>query len=644
MKRSMFIAFVLASMLLLPSPALSEEGDEQPKLSYTRLLQRVQLRLLGRSPTMAEYEAVLNAADDAAREAMIDDAIETGLKSKAFYDEMVLFGYEYLRVKRYGMDIAWPPWKNAVQLYPCPANSLHAGRFGSINYNEGMSDSRFICDGNAGQCDTNNDNYCRYGFTCDGADPPICQPNACTEDKDCGAEFRCDVDAGVCKVILSERAPWWAPNTTVKLIGWAGEGHTSAPNKVDAETLEPTGPLFDCGVVIMGTKGGNTSTQYPHDVTFKANYAIRPRCGCGPNLIYCGRGVAGGNKKDLAEGLITVHDGYENDPNGKQSSIFQEPARLFAHIIVNDRSFDDLITADYTVVNQPLQHFYIRTARQTGRFQELDNNTWWQDIQDPNEWREVIVEDINPFYLKARDTKFDPRIDPGEPPGIPSAGVLTTLGASGAFLRERPRAARWLESLACREFVPPPSDAVFPPFNGDPGSSGTCYHCHVNMDPAAIHFKRFALMGAYGIGGQGIGGISPYRWKDGADYYFNRVWSRWEGEYAPYTKMTPVTDDDIAFNPDARFIDFAPPGTTLFGVESDGTIGPLGFAKMLIESGKFDRCTVRRFYQRFMGLKLHPAKHKLYIDKLVKVYIEKGKQIRPFIKWMMKQARFRQGH
>ena len=100
-------------------------------------------------------------------------------------------------------------------------------------------------------------------------------------------------------------------------------------------------------------------------------------------------------------------------------------------------------------------------------------------------------------------------------------------------------------------------------------------------------------MGPYGIGGIGIGGMSPKRWEQAGNsdaYYL-----RWEGAYAPDTVMTPATADHIAFNPDARFIDFAPPEMSLFGVTGDGTIGPLGFGKMLGASGKFDRCSVRRF-------------------------------------------------
>jgi hypothetical protein len=65
---------------------------------------------------------------------------------------------------------------------------------------------------------------------------------------------------------------------------------------------------------------------------------------------------------------------------------------------------------------------------------------------------------------------------------------------------------------------------------------------------------------------------------------------------------------------------------------------------MIVDSGEFDRCAVRRFYERFGGMKLDPAKHKLYIDKLVKVYSDSGKKMKPFIKWILSQPRFRKGH
>jgi hypothetical protein len=418
--------------------------------------------------------------------------------------------------------------------------------------------------------------------------------------------------------------PWWAPGTTIETIGWAGQGHTSVPYWKDPAQEQ------DCGVIRINVMSKET-------VIHGGNNSFKPRCGCGPNLIYCARRM---QSQKIGGETGMSYDGYATDPNGILSSLFQESARLFAHLIVNDRPFDDLVLANYTVVNQGLQHFYVRAARQTGRFDELDQSLWWQEVADPNAWREVVVEEMYPLLLAERDTKFDPTLDYGEPKGLPSAGVLTTIGSLGSFMRERPRAARWLENLTCREFNPPDSQIQFGPFEYDPGTQGVCQQCHQLIDPAAIHFKRFGAIG------QHIAGLSPYRW-NAIQKYGNPLWKQvpgWDAQYIPNTLMTPVSEMDIAMNPDARFFDFAPPGTTLFGATGDGTIGPLGFGKMIVASGEFDRCTVRRFYERYGGLKLNPAKHKLYIDKLLEVYLESGKKIRPLIKWIVSQPRFRKGH
>ena len=53
---------------------------------------------------------------------------------------------------------------------------------------------------------------------------------------------------------------------------------------------------------------------------------------------------------------------------------------------------------------------------------------------------------------------------------------------------------------------------------------------------------------------------------------------------------------------------------------------------------------MRRFYERYAEVKLNPGTHKLYIDKLTQVFASQGKKIRPFIKWIFEQPRFRKGH
>ena len=121
------------------------------------------------------------------------------------------------------------------------------------------------------------------------------------------------------------------------------------------------------------------------------------------------------------------------------------------------------------------------------------NTTWWRPDadnaprdplhpvpNDPQAWREFVVEDLEPFHLALtngrersgsmeRTYRFDPRTTTAAPQGLPTAGVLTMMGAMSSFPRERVRAARFLEMFACQSFSPPPADVHFPPLENDPG-------------------------------------------------------------------------------------------------------------------------------------------------------------------------------
>jgi len=98
-----------------------------------------------------------------------------------------------------------------------------------------------------------------------------------------------------------------------------------------------------------------------------------------------------------------------------------------------------------------------------------------------------------------------------------------------------------------------------------------------------------------------------------------------------------------AANPSARFIDFLPPEQSLLGEQSDGTVGPLGFGKLLMASGAFDRCAVRRLHERFVGRDLDPATEAGYLDALVEGFIAGDRKARPFIKLLTQTASFRRG-
>jgi len=404
--------------------------------------------------------------------------------------------------------------------------------------------------------------------------------------------------------------PWFAVGTTVNTIGRAGTGVVTGSGGVDC--------------------GGAPRLQEVPDFQWR-NYPPAPDCSCGPHLIYCHLMIYPSPQSGPT-------DGDNNAADSQRRAAWEEPARLFAHIVTQDKPFSDLVIGNYTVVNLKLQQMYLRLARLNPANRGLDTSRWFLQINDSTAWREVPFESMYPNLLSRRSYAIDPRRDASELAGFPSAGVLTSIGSMASFARERVRAARWLETFACRSFTAPPADAVFSPFQGDPYSGGQCQYCHTQIDPAAIFFKRVD----FDINGRMfVGGVGPGRWSDELTYA--DPFSRWLSTFRPGTFLTPSTAAEIQFNPNARFIDFLQSPNTLFGLAGDGTIGPLGFGKLLVDSGEFDRCAVRRIFQRVVGYELEPGRDSELIQQLAQDFQTNGRKVKPFIKSLLSADIFRRG-
>ena len=222
-------------------------------------------------------------------------------------------------------------------------------------------------------------------------------------------------------------------------------------------------------------------------------------------------------------------------------------------------------------------------------------------------------------------------------------GVLMSPGFLALWVRERVAGARALEMFACENFVPPPPTAHFAPYQGDPAAGGPCMHFHTRIDPASIHFRRFMRTGA-GFDMLGVGDAHYGSAWTRAEYPFSGdPWERMSRLWAPGTRLTPVTAEDAMREPESRFIDFLPPDQTLYMQTSDGTVGPLGLAHMLIGSGAFDRCAVRRLHRRFVGRDVSPTSESGYLEQLVTAFLENDRQVRPFIRHLVHTDAFGRG-
>jgi hypothetical protein len=553
-------------------------------LEASRVLRRIYLVLRGRPPLDDEAAPLDAATTDAEREAVLARAIDEGLASPDFYSEMVDFGHQWMRNGAYRTGAQGDSYMGhmAANLGTCDATTIH-DRAWFMSAQDG-SRGRAWCD-----------------------DP--------------AAPSR-DVEA------------WWAPGMTTRLIGEAASTRT---------ILGVDGTPVDCGIAI-------------EDYYDRKN---PPGCGCGPNAAWCW------------PGSVLLGGGGD-----QQRDMWDEPARLVAHLAWHDRALSDLVLANYTVATTRARALYLRFGRQTGLYNDLldANATWFRPehgsaLRDPlhpeptdaRAWRELVVEELAPQLLSlsggelsadpSRTFRWDPRTDSGPAPGLPASGVFTMPGMNSSFPRERPRAARMLEIFACREFTPPPADAHFPPQADDLARSGECMHCHMLMDPVAIAFRRWIFMGYY-VPAPVLADMANLEIPDDifavGRRFDHRRWfrvgaGRWEQNWLPNTTMTPITEAELAANAGAVFLDTIPPEYTIFGEHTDGTMGPLAFAKVLVSSGEFDRCAARRIYERFIGRPLDPTTEGLYIETLAAELAAGGRLVRPFVRHLLESTEFRRG-
>lgn len=545
-----------------------------------RLLRRASIALRGTPPTDAEYAAMEAAGDETAQRAFVATFVDGVLQDPVFYTAMFELGREWLNMPTVPSTADQPEYGPQQQrsLQRCGATTAEAGKWA----------------------------YYREDY--EGGHAQICSGLL----RDGGVVFETTLE------------PWWAPGTTVTLVG-------SAASTLDSgiENTNGNWRRISCDGRPSGT------------------------CGCGPNAVNC--------HADFQQ-----YAGWEDyadwNETGQRRQLSEEPARWFAHLAWHDRPATDLILSTKSVGTTRTISAYVMQGAESGDLSQLSDDGWWRPSKfmsapvdplhtagDPAAWREFDVPTVSRVFIADRSYHYDPRVMTTPVQGVPAAGILTSIGFLAAQPRERLRAARMLEALACEVFAPP-SGQTFNEYRRDPADEGPCQHCHRRIDPAAIHFKRFAKQGSAfeGFGATyPMPGIGPWRfnpvWRTGQYPYGGEPYSHFNRWYEADTKLTPATQPQITADPMAVFIDFLPPDQTLLGQTSDGTIGPLGFAKMIVASGNFDRCVVRRLHTYVLGRDIDPAKETGYLDKLTADFINGGRRVRPFVKALTTSDLFQRG-
>jgi Protein of unknown function (DUF1588)/Protein of unknown function (DUF1592) len=183
-----------------------------------------------------------------------------------------------------------------------------------------------------------------------------------------------------------------------------------------------------------------------------------------------------------AQGLLNgddfpnVQTYYEELPDDQQyearKSVAREPLELMAHIVLNDRPFTEIVTADYTVLNPFSAVVY------------NNNDLEFEDAYDANEYKEGNI-----FAVKD-----------GEMVKFPHAGILTSPMFLNRYPTSRTNVNRHRARIVLRELLATdilrvanrpidPTKAVT--FANPTREEESCKMCHVIIDPIAGTFQRW---------------------------------------------------------------------------------------------------------------------------------------------------------
>ncbi|WP_096087339.1 c-type cytochrome [Agaribacterium haliotis] len=211
---------------------------------------------------------------------------------------------------------------------------------------------------------------------------------------------------------------------------------------------------------------------------------------------------------NLAE-LIELRD--EQGLNDYNKSLAEEPLELIAYIVENDRPYSEILTADYTVVDEALDLLY-QSNKQPGK-------NWVKAVNQGQHVRS------NSKKLYESDRRIE----------LPHAGILSTLAynlrwPSSETNRNRARAKYIMlnflgfdiEAVAARDF----SDEELADADNPTLNNPACAQCHEALDPIAGAFQNVGNNGTFldRLGADGLDALDAVYVKNSALYNEGDRW------------------------------------------------------------------------------------------------------------------------
>ncbi|MEM7678668.1 MAG: hypothetical protein AAF449_22025, partial [Myxococcota bacterium] len=375
-----------------------------------------------------------------------------------------------------------------------------------------------------------------------------------------------------------EVAPYWAPDTTIKVCGLdaldATQGIVCPGPRARYPFADDICQQFEfygdgAGIPVIGT-------QTPCDGPLAL---LAPECGCGPNLQYC------------ATPEITAEI---------RQSLLEQELRVVDRVLRDDQPYDQILLTPTVEFNGPISH-YLRYM----------SNLTFDTYAGPD----ASAPAPNMPYT-------DRRWVPVERSGR-HAGVLTTPGYLLKFQTGRQRAHRFYNAFECASFIPNgplPSPFAECSQREDLSQRCGCDACHKTLEPMASHWGRFAEYGFLPLDETdyptviGPSCLPPY---DNIEQLFDCF---------RFYELDPQGEEE-AYRGFLTAYVFRTPDQRR-NIEE----GPARLVADSLASGRLDRCTVRRMWTHFMRREPNLEEDGTVIPALTTAYTSSDRSIKTLIK------------
>ncbi|ATB30982.1 DUF1585 domain-containing protein [Melittangium boletus] len=264
----------------------------------------------------------------------------------------------------------------------------------------------------------------------------------------------------------------------------------------------------------------------------------------------------------------------------------EEPERIADAVVKNDEPYFNILTTRRSFVNGPLSQLYRDGQQGVGVF----------SLTSP-----APAETLPDVPYTERD-RWDAYVR-----GPQHSGVLTSPAFLYRFPTQRARVNHFYSAFLCKAFVPssnkpPPAEDACNREN-NLAKRCACKDCHATIEPTGAHWGRFAERGALYLEPSRFPRYDP---KCEACAIAGNV--SCNGECAQYVMQAYDGDGAESLGRLTSYLYRTP--------EEEQNIegGPQVLVQRMLQTGAMERCTVQRIWREFLGRSMTSQEQVLYLD------------------------------